>query len=172
MARAAISLSFETTRFKRFTEELVKELTREEAEIALRAIALEAVKKFIKRTPKDTGRAAAGWMVYALSTGVPISFDDVPNADPQAIAQGLREGSFGTGFVGERPFLRITNGVPYIMILEFGGSGQAPAGMVRISMRELSSDRTVDKAWETAMSKGIRKADKRAGRNRRRRRAA
>jgi len=34
--------------------------------------------------------------------------------------------------------VELINGVPYILFLEYGSSLQAPAGMVRISMRKMT----------------------------------
>lgn len=73
--------------------------------------AVETYKRIKRRTPIDTGRARAGWLL-----------DD-------ASVYHYRGAT--------RVRIKITNAVPYVRYLEYGWSKQAPAGMVRISLLEL-----------------------------------
>ena len=91
------------------------------------------------RHPVKTGRARAAW--YASIQGLGGNFDfDSGIKGKNAVAQGKKEGSFKNNlksFVGEK-YVELINGVPYILYLEYGHSMQAPAGMVRISMRKMT----------------------------------
>lgn len=55
------------------------------------------------------------------------------------VSQGRNKSSFTdhTGKTRVVKYVEIINGVDYIIFLEYGYSGQAPHGMVRVSMREL-----------------------------------
>jgi hypothetical protein len=127
-------------------------------EAAVRAIVTALLTKIIMRTPIDTGRAAASWMVRA---GEPDSF--VP---PEGTLQ-TREGAVQAALesvkavdFGGADIFWIYSNLPYIAVLEYGlypnppkkgsyvkGEGyviksaegyskQAPSGMVRISLAE------------------------------------
>ena len=91
------------------------------------------------RHPVKTGRARAAW--YASVQGLGGNFDfDSGVEGTNAVAQGKKEGAFKNNlksFVGEK-YVELINGVPYILFLEYGHSMQAPAGMVRISMRKMT----------------------------------
>jgi hypothetical protein len=74
-------------------------------------------------------------------------------------AQGRSEGSFREDLDGANQFIEVTNGVPYIKRLEYGYSTQAPAGMVRVSMRELLAGE-VDDEFEKSIIAADRKAER------------
>ncbi len=70
-------------------------------------------------TPVDTGRARDGWRVAASRP-----------AGGEGGAEGV-ENQVSPEY-GTRDFsIRITNGAPYIRVLEYGRAGVAPAAMVR-----------------------------------------
>ncbi len=80
------------------------------------------------------GRARAGWYMAASKLNAP--FSEV--GDQDFIAIGRREGEYFQKLVGDdKPYIVITNGVPYVLILEFGYSDQAPAGMARVTMSKI-----------------------------------
>lgn len=95
-------------------------------------IALEGLKRVVNRTPVDTGRARGGWQV-----GRTDSDNDNGNIDgggSSTVAAGLSIVNkitipFGT--------IVIFNNVEYIVFLEEGSSGQAPQGMVDVTILEL-----------------------------------
>ena len=106
---------------------------RDRADKIMRAVALEASRRIVMRTPVDTGRARGNWHA---SIGSPDLTVDMGKMDPgggatiavhQVVVANTR---YGDAFY-------IVNGVPYIRRLEFGSSRQAPAGMVGITAREL-----------------------------------
>jgi hypothetical protein len=104
------------------------------------ATAFQILAGIIQKTPVDTGRARANWF---LSEGAPVIASTLPtgkdkdgrptfavNATPQASITG-------------RARIFITNSLPYIVPLEYGHSQQAPAGMVRVTLAEVSALATV-----------------------------
>lgn len=152
MARAATDYGYRitTSRFDAFSRDMLAHLTAEQQEEMLKGVALKLLERLVMHgtgtgTPVDTGRARAGWAAGLDGCGGsyhPFGSDWVEED------KGKKEGAFesGTkreGLIGESydsPFVRIYNGVPYIVYLEMGSSDQAPAGMVRINMEILRLD--------------------------------
>lgn len=112
---------------KRFSKSIEVDLL-----TARRKITLDLLAKMTMRTPVDTGRARMSWVVS----------DDEPSSYVAAEGQGdaTSGGKIEAAFT--KPFGRsvITNNLPYIRRLEFGHSGQAPQGMVRVSIAEIKSE--------------------------------
>ena len=79
-------------------------------------------------TPRDTRRAVNGWNI---SPGLVGDFTDPGEAflheepDPE---QEIRK------LTGEEHEANIANGVPYIGLLEFGSSSQAPSNFIRMAI--------------------------------------
>ena len=128
-----VEFELETEEFRAWTEAAIENLHDEQAELFLEAMAMELISRLIKKTPVDTGRARGGWSSYALAKGLPVPI----GPDLEEWARGLTESSFRERFGGAKSFIVISNAVPYIVVLEFGHSSQAPAGMLRITFREL-----------------------------------
>lgn len=133
---------------KRFAEKTIREQER-----ILRTVALEIDKEVVMKTPVDTGRARANWVIELNS--VPSGFTPrAASADPLAEAVAVTR----RARIGDTIY--IVNGLPYIRVLEYGeypnppkrgsrvGRGsratyviksqggysrQAPQGMVRIT---------------------------------------
>jgi hypothetical protein len=130
--------------------------SRQKADKVSRMIALEVFKRVIMRTPVDTGRARSNWQCSIGSpiAGVVSTTDKGGGATVQNAATVLQQ--FGIGKVAY-----LMNNLPYISHLEYGlypnpSSGsktvggfsiQAPQGMVRVSLMEVS----------TAVNEGVRK---------------
>ncbi len=95
-----------------------------------RKIALDLFGKVSDKTPVLTGRAKGSW----------AASDDVPS-DFVAPEEGFADRG-PVDLNSEEPFASawIVNNLPYITALEFGHSGQAPAGMVRVSMAEIEAE--------------------------------
>lgn len=125
------------------------------ANAAISKICLDLTSSIILKTPVDTGRARANWQT---SIGNPISTTIEFNKDSggNAIAPNQSAGSHFAIAAAERAAFQapgnvfyISNNLPYIASLEFGlystgpktvggFSRQAPSGMVRISINEIS----------------------------------
>lgn len=154
------SLEFETQKFQRWTQELIDGVEDDVASQALRKIAFDFSRKVIMRTPVDTGRARAGWSAW---------IDDQPEytvqlggRDPQAVKEGKAASDYDEDLNGSRQSITIVNAVEYILALEFGHSAQAPAGFMRITMRELQYGPEMTLAMQRQLNKTIRQADRTA----------
>lgn len=88
-------------------------------------LALVLIDKITWLTPVDTGRARANWFI---AEGAPIT-QATESTTPSNEAPGL---------TGRQP-IYITNNLPYIIALEYGHSGQAPFGMVRIALAQIKT---------------------------------
>lgn len=115
--------------------EFNKGLAAFQAEVVLQAtriqrlVAFELLRRIIIKTPVDTGRARNNWQV---TINEPATGE---KNDTQASASGVS--TINNVLIGQTIF--ITNNVPYIIFLEEGSSGQAPAGMVDISLSEVAA---------------------------------
>ena len=91
---------------------------KEKPKLLKKELAKAFVEEAIRITPKDTGRARAGWSPAARALGVPTT--DQSN-----------EGSIQE----KDDRVIITNSVPYIKLLDAGYSKQAPQGITRPAMK-------------------------------------
>lgn len=100
----------------------------------IRKISFEAFKRIILRTPVDTGRARANW---GVKVGSPVTYQ-IESEDKSGSAT-LSAASDGTLSWDCEGSIFLTNNLPYIGQLEYGSSKQAPSGMVRITMEEMTA---------------------------------
>ena len=97
-----------------------------------RAIVLELFGSVIKDTPVDTGRAKGNWQT---TIGAPASGTVDRLGESEALADVSQQtASFGAGKV-----IYLSNGLPYILRLEYGWSKQQPGGMVRRNVSRIQS---------------------------------
>ncbi len=119
--------------FKAPIAEFAKLLNLTQATV-VRVIAADLWKMIIERTPVDTGRARASW---GLSEGAPISTTP-PEGTYSGVSTSVNPTAWA-GITGVKPVFIVSN-LEYIEPLENGHSQrQAPAGMVRISIAEVSA---------------------------------
>lgn len=105
--------------------------TEHKMDLAFRKIALEMFSRVILNTPVKSGRARANWQIAigSVPNGV-LQLEDksgsatISAAD--AAAAGLKAGDV----------IYLANNLPYIQRLEDGYSGQAPAGMVGLTVQQ------------------------------------
>lgn len=124
------------------------ERTNADIKVVVRKIAFEAFKRIILRTPVDTGRARANWSV---TISVPNTAFITEGADKSG-ASAMQQAQETTEKFNCEGSIFMTNNLPYIIPLEYGGfpsppkngsktaggfSIQAPRGMVRITMEEM-----------------------------------
>ena len=97
-----------------------------------RRIALELLRRIVKRTPVDTGRARGNWQVNAgpADEGTVEVFGDAALGVGAQAINAIRM-PFG--------LITIFNNVNYITFLEEGSSQQARQGMVAVSLAEVQS---------------------------------
>lgn len=128
---ATFTMRLDTSKMDAFLAGMGKHLP-EAMDLVLRRVGLEMLNRITKRTPVDTGRARDGWM---MSEG---RFDEMK-------APGVHTISIGSN-------------VPYIIPLEYGHSGQAPSGMVRITMQELHGKLFLSRAAAVAIEAAAHKS--------------
>jgi hypothetical protein len=95
----------------------------------VRGIGFTLMRRVVLRTPVDTGRARAGWSAAGSALGVPVP----PSSHSQP-----GDSAYSEKIENDKISLTAANNVFYINLLEFGWSPQAPLGMVRISVLEMS----------------------------------
>ena len=98
---------------------------------AVRKISLELFSRVILKTPVDTGRARANWQVAIGS--VPDGTLELTDASGTAT---ISKATAGTAGVKAGDVIYLINNLPYAQRLEDGYSGQAPAGMVGLTVQE------------------------------------
>ena len=154
-----LTIETETAAFRDWTETLIGAMDREGSGRALRALAFEFLSLVIPKTPVDTGRARGGWASYLIARGRHFA---VGGSDPTAEAEGIEAGSFEEDLRGAEQFIVLVNAVRYITILEFGGSRQAPAGMMRITFREMRAKGSQAKAVAAAFVRAVAQTNRTA----------
>lgn len=107
-------------------------LYQKRADRFVRAMALEAHGRLIRRTPVRTGRARANWSVD-FDTPAATTTEDTDKSGQATVARGAAK--IARAHAGDVVYL--TNALPYIGPLEKGSSKQAPAGMIAVTVAEL-----------------------------------
>lgn len=120
------------SRFIRRIQVRTDQVSREILPTFLRAASLDALTRVIEKTPVDTGRARGNWQ---------LAVGSIPRGEirPLSVQDTITEGTARLGAVEAGDTIYIVNNVPYIIPLEFGHSGQAPQGMVRLTAAELKA---------------------------------
>lgn len=94
----------------------------------IRLVALEALQNVVPATPVDTGRARSNWFV---NVDTPINeTTDETKYNPHLLSEASKLLSPTSSNV-----IWLTNNLPYIVRLNEGWSGQAPAGFVESSVK-------------------------------------
>jgi hypothetical protein len=105
----------------------------EQVPLFLRVVTLDALSRIVLKTPVDTGRARGAWQVNINEVGAG-SLIKSKSGDRTIAAGSARLTKVKSG-----DMIYITNDLPYIQRLERGYSGQAPSGMVRITVAEMQA---------------------------------
>lgn len=104
-------------------------------EVVIKKVVLDLFTKIVKKTPVDTGRARASWVIGVENP------DNSPILSPSFTAS--QASAFALSELSElsrvTPFstVFISNSLPYIEELENGSSDQSPSGMVAVSLAEV-----------------------------------
>ena len=99
------------------------------AEKVVRAVALDVTYSVVDMSPVDTGRFKNNWNVNVSS----IDRMTRDTTDASGAASKARADSALLSFtIGQNIY--ISNSLPYAQRLEDGYSGQAPAGMVKVTL--------------------------------------
>ncbi len=153
----AFTVESELGKLEEWTRDITRGMDRDGKRKFLRAAALEFLRRVIRRTPVDTGRARAGWTAFLDAEGVPVH---IGGNDADAIREGKKLSRFETDFAGTEQYIEVDNGVVYIVELEFGHSQQAPRGMVRITILEMTG--RLDQHALDALDDVVAEADRKA----------
>ena len=96
----------------------------------------------VEKTPIDTGRARGGW---EITVGHKNASRTRPNSSASHVGQRLSAAEKSYSDTQLKKFLKtkartvgLVNGQPYIRLLEYGFSDQAPAGMIRRTLNEMA----------------------------------
>lgn len=98
---------------------------------ACRAVALEMFNRIIVRSPVDTGRFRGNWQldVRIEPSGILAEVDPTGGATIEKARAAIS--AFKVGYT-----IMIRNNLPYAVALENGHSGQAPTGVVKVTVAE------------------------------------
>jgi hypothetical protein len=102
----------------------------EEFQLVMAATTAQLYTAIVSKTPVDTGQVRASWNLSKDSPNFTTVDEGTDLPPPQTPKLRLKK--------YEYPLVFISNGKPYVDLLESGSSRQAPAGMVAISMAEIS----------------------------------
>jgi hypothetical protein len=117
---------------KKFSIDLTRwgtSLEKEQAPQFVRKIALELLKKVTMKSPVDTGRFRANWMVG-------IGGADETTTD-STVNDAMMRGSIVLTAYRALKQIHISNNLPYAAALEHGHSLRAPLGVAEISVAEM-----------------------------------
>ena len=125
-----------------FTVDLSRLVAKSKGNIdrAIHKVALDVFQGVVKKSPVDTGRFRGNWTVSIGS----YSAQALDRTDKRRLGSlpghesALRADAALTAFKAGAP-IYITNSLPYADRLENGWSQQAPTGMVRLTLMEISA---------------------------------
>lgn len=153
MSKQLFTIEAETKRFNDKIDRFIKRSPLAVG-VVIRKLALELLTRIILKNPVDTGRSRAGWFAAFNALGGQGLAINIASSrmgkrkyksksagmDQNAVSEGMSKGRFIDRTKDLNPYVEVVNGVNYTIYLEYGHSKQAPVGMVRISMREMTSD--------------------------------
>lgn len=130
--------------FNRALMETAKELLPQQVALFQQKIVMDLLRRFVVKTPVDTGRARGNWQVTISSTDSQVAIQGAPDKDDKAnspkaetaAADAVTKSIQVVNSIKPFSITYITNNVPYIVYLEDGTSTQAPVGMVSLSIHE------------------------------------
>jgi hypothetical protein len=124
--------------FKSFEIKLNKELvnTDEKIEDVISLIAMDSLRGIVKKSPVDTGRFRANWIVSKNRMN-PAKINTVDKTGTSSITRGTQ--TIETFEYKKDKSIIIQNNLPYANRLENGHSKQAPKGMVALTLTEMKT---------------------------------
>ena len=102
--------------------------------IFVKKISMELLKKLINKSPVDTGRFRGAWVVGRNTA----DRSEPDTADPSGTSTEMK-GINDINSIREGDIVYLSNNLDYALMLEYGWSKQAPAGMVAISLNEIEA---------------------------------
>lgn len=125
--------------FNRAVNRHVKNFTQKQLVLAIKKLAMDILRGVVMRTPVDEGTARNNWHVKIGSVGNEYDLELKGGSDSRIES---REGPVIENINRLMDFKKtiyIYNNIPYIVYLEDGHSGQAPNGMVKVTLAEVAS---------------------------------
>lgn len=119
---------------KRFSIDLTRwgvSLEKEQAPKFIRKIALDLLRKVTMKSPVDTGRFRANWMVG-------VGGADETTTD-STVNDAMMRGAIILSAYRDLKQIHLSNNLPYAAALEHGHSMQAPLGVAEISVEEIEA---------------------------------
>lgn len=118
----------------------------EGAEVAVKGVAISLWSAIIKTTPVDEGRARANWFSTGQMPSTKLTQQEDTSKDGNDTASNA---AVAVDKLKDWSVITLTNNLPYINVLEFGGyndgpkttggySKQAPQGMVRANIKRFN----------------------------------
>lgn len=113
----------------------------------MKKIGFDLLARIVSRTPVDTGRARASWVITigdpSETVAPPGEHKSYQTGDAPSPPAGVAAVDAAGGVlanVGPYDDIWISNNLPYIERLEHGHSGQAPEGMVALAIQETETE--------------------------------
>ena len=131
--RSSMAVSSFEMQLKEFSDVLLPEYQT----LFVKKISVELLKKLINKSPVDTGRFRGAWVIGRNTAD--RSEPDTPDKT---------EGESNISFQRSRSLIvhlqpgdivYLSNNLDYALMLEYGWSGQAPQGMVSVSLNEIEA---------------------------------
>ena len=97
-------------------------------ELVVRKATLDIHSSVVDMSPVDTGRFKGNWNIAYGSPDLTVT----TNLDPSGSDAKSKALAAAASYNGQSVY--ITNNLPYAIPLEYGHSGQAPQGMVRVTV--------------------------------------
>jgi hypothetical protein len=107
-----------------------------QADTVARKIMLETFRSAVMKSPVDTGRFRANWV---MGYGAPNTATSDATDKSGGGTIGRIASAVATTRLTEGASIFCTNSLPYALKLEHGSSKQSPNGMVRLTLTEISS---------------------------------
>ena len=115
-------------------KEIVALRTEQEALLIVKKVIIDVFARIVQRTPVDTGRARASWQFgIGVEPVGAVEAGEWQGKIPSLVAEATQKIIAAPATVWF-----IANHLDYIEQLEAGWSKQAPAGMVALTLREMS----------------------------------
>lgn len=108
-------------------------------ETVIKKIALQIFNGVVLKTPVDTGRARASWVIGIERPVSSPKFSENQEFGPQEAMNYAFQELAELNEIGPDSTVFISNSLPYIEVLEDGSSKQAPEGMVAVTLAEVES---------------------------------
>lgn len=112
-----------------------------QVETAVRKVMLDAFKACISKSPVDTGRFRGAWVANlgAIGTAPADRLDKREVGDRTGKTIDAMSHEISAMRLNGDVTMYLTNSLPYSLALEYGSSQQAPAGMVRTTLAEITA---------------------------------